>query len=79
LVVKSTASPEAVKEIESFVNESISSVSLTSKDISTQIVLILAMMNIAENYLMLLKKCEQDANNREASISIMMKKLSEAV
>jgi cell division protein ZapA len=59
LLVKSKAPAETVREIEAFVNGKISEVTASVKGGDPQVVAILAMMNIAEAYLSLIK--EKDA------------------
>lgn len=56
LLVKSKASAETVKEIETFVNGKVSEVATKVKGGDPQIVAILALMNIAEAYLSLVKE-----------------------
>lgn len=49
--VKHSAPPEAVREIEAFVNARIAEVAAAVKSGDSQVVAILALMNIAEDYL----------------------------
>lgn len=59
LQVKSSASPEAVREVEEFVNGKAREVAAAVKSGDSQIVAILTLMNIAEAYLDLVRKNEQ--------------------
>lgn len=63
--VRTTATAETVREIETFVNERIKEVSASSNTTDTHIVAILALMNIAESYLTLVR--ENDACKDEGS------------
>jgi cell division protein ZapA len=55
LQVRSTATAESVREVETFVNEKLKEVASSVNTSDTQIVAILALMNISESYLALLK------------------------
>ncbi len=55
LQVRSTATAESVREVETFINEKLKEVASSVNTSDTQIVAILALMNIAESYLALLK------------------------
>lgn len=65
LQVRTTATAETVREIETFVNERLKEVSALSNTSDTQVIAILALMNIAESYLNLIR--ENDANRNEGS------------
>lgn len=56
--VRSTADSETVRDVESFVNEKLAEVADSVKMGDTQVVAILALMNIAEEYLTLVKAVE---------------------
>lgn len=68
LQVRTTATAETVREIETFVNERLKEVSALSNTSDTQVIAILALMNIAESYLNLIR--ENDANRNEGSSRI---------
>jgi cell division protein ZapA (FtsZ GTPase activity inhibitor) len=55
LQVRSTATADSVREVETFVNEKLKEVAASVNTSDTQIVAILALMNIAESYLALTK------------------------
>jgi cell division protein ZapA len=50
--VRSTATPEQVREIETYVNRTISEVQDSMKTGDSQLITILAMLNLAESYLL---------------------------
>lgn len=54
--VKSETSPEMVQEVEEFVNRKLADISVSVKGGDTQLVAILALMNIAEEFLSLSKE-----------------------
>lgn len=58
LQVRSTADSETVRNVELFVNEKLAEVADSVKMGDTQVVAILALMNIAEEYLTLVKATE---------------------
>jgi cell division protein ZapA len=53
--VRSTATAESVRDVETFVNEKLQEVASSVNTSDTQIVAILALMNIAESYLALVR------------------------
>ena len=75
LQVRSEASTEAVREVEAFVNEKLAEVAASINSADSQIVAILALMNIAESYLALVR--ENDAYRQRGSerISRLLYKL----
>ncbi|HEX9023696.1 MAG TPA: cell division protein ZapA [Geobacteraceae bacterium] len=56
LQVKSMAAAESVREVETFVNEKLDEVACSARTKDTQIITILALMNIAESYLALARE-----------------------
>lgn len=50
--VRSTATPEQVQEIETYVNRTISEVQALMKTGDSQLIAILAMLNLAESYML---------------------------
>ena len=56
--VRSTTDNDTVRAVETFVNEKLAEVAASVKVGDTQVVAILALMNIAEQYLLLLKQSE---------------------
>ena len=71
LQVRSTASPESVREIEQFVNEKLKEVAASVNTNDPQIIAILALMNIAESYLALAREndaCRQQGSERISRI-----------
>jgi len=63
--VRSTASADTVREVETFVNEKLKEVAASINTADSQIIAILALMNIAESYLALVR--ENDARDREGN------------
>ena len=61
--VRSSASPETVREVEDFVNGKLAEVSAAVKNCDSQTVAILALMNIAEAYL---AQVRESAASRQA-------------
>jgi len=51
LQVRSTASPEQVRQIESFVNATIAEIEASTRINDQQVIAILALLNIAESYM----------------------------
>jgi cell division protein ZapA len=49
--VRTTASPEQVREIESFVNSTIAELQASTKTVDPQVIAILALLNLAESFL----------------------------
>lgn len=75
LQVRSQASAESVREVETFVNEKLAEVAASVKTTDSQIISILTLMNIAESYLALAR--ENDAYRKQVSerISRLLYKL----
>ena len=66
LQVKSTSGPEQVAQVEALVNEKLAEAGAATSGGDSQIVAILALMNIAEAYLALKIECEDGRRtNRE--------------
>jgi cell division protein ZapA len=63
--VRSTATAETVREVETFVNEKLKEVAASVNTADSQIIAILALMNIAESYLALAR--ENDLRDREGN------------
>ena len=63
--VRSTATAESVREVETFVNEKLKEVAASINTSDTQIIAILALMNIAESYLAVTR--ENDQRDREGN------------
>jgi cell division protein ZapA len=60
LQVKSTSTPEHVARVEALVNEKLAEASAAVSGGDSQIVAILALMNIAETFLALKKECNEE-------------------
>lgn len=75
LQVRSTALPEAVQEIESFVNGKLSEVAASMTGGDSQVVAILTLMTIAETYLSLLKEQEVSRRHEMERITGLIRKL----
>jgi cell division protein ZapA len=63
--VRSTAPADTVREVETFVNEKLKEVAASINTADSQIIAILALMNIAESYLALVR--ENDARSKEGN------------
>lgn len=74
--VKSTASCDTVREVESFVNEKLAKVSVSARSGDTQAVAILTLMNIAEDYLALVKADNSNKRLDDERISRLMEKVA---
>lgn len=75
LQVRSTALPEAVQEIEAFVNGKLSEVAASMKGGDSQVVAILTLMTIAEAYLSLLKEHEAVRRHEVEKVNGLIRKL----
>ena len=74
LQVKSASSPEHVAQVEALVNEKLTEAGAAISGGDSQIVAILAMMNIAEAYLALKSECELEQRaNRERIARLLVK------
>jgi len=73
LQVKSTASPEHVAQVEALVNEKVAEVSAATTD--TQVVGILALLNIAEAYLALKNECEEERRSSRERLTSLVERL----
>ncbi len=75
LQVKSHAPSELVQEVEAFVNEKVAEVAASVKTSDTQLVAILALLNIAESYLALAREQESSRQQGRARISRVLRQL----
>jgi len=75
LQVKSTASPEHVAQVESLVNEKLAEANAATNGGDSQIVSILAMLNIAEAYLALKGECETERRTNRERLSGLLDRL----
>lgn len=65
LQVRSTASPERVRQIEAYVNCTIAEIEASTKSNDLQVITILALLNMAETYLEL--SCEKTESCKTAN------------
>jgi cell division protein ZapA (FtsZ GTPase activity inhibitor) len=77
LSVRSSASPEKVLAVESFVNERLSSITAALKNSDTQMALILALLNTSEE-LLELRSRREDESVLENRLLNMLEKLESA-
>ncbi len=77
LQVKSAASAESVRKIEAFVNEKLAEVEASVKGCDSQRIAILALMNLGEAYLNLIKENELIRQQAEETVSRLLKRLDE--
>jgi len=75
LQVRSTAPAESVREIERFVNEKLKEVAATVNTNDTQIIAILALMNISESYLALARENASSRQQGRERISRLLQQL----
>jgi len=68
LQVRSSAAPETVSEVESFVNAKLAEVSAAVQGVDTQVITILALMNIAEAYLAAVREQDSLTSQGEATV-----------
>ena len=73
--VKSTASRDTVREVESFVNEKLAEVAASARGGDTQAVAILTLMNIAEEYLALAKAYNSNKRLDDERICQLMERI----
>jgi cell division protein ZapA len=79
LQVKSASSPELVAQVETVVNEKLTEASAAVSGADSQIVAILAMMNLAEAFLSAQKELEKERHALTARLSGLIDKLDGAV
>jgi len=75
LQVKSTALPDAVQEIEAFVNAKVTEVAASVTGGDSQVVAILTLMTIAEAYLALAKEQENSQKQSAERVGRLIEKL----
>jgi cell division protein ZapA len=75
LQLRSTAAAETVQEVETFVNERLKEVAASSNTSDTQIIAILALMNIAESYLALVRENSECSNEGSRRISRILREM----
>jgi cell division protein ZapA len=75
LQVKSASSSEHVARVEALVNEKLTEAGAAISGGDSQIVAILAMMNIAEAYLALKQECEEERRTNRERISALIGRL----
>lgn len=77
--VRSSASAEEVKEVESLVNDTIAQVQTSMKTTDFQILAILALLNVAESFLLQSRECSRQENFVREKISRLTRHIDEAV
>ena len=75
LQVRSSAHSEEVREIEDFVNGKLAGVAASIKGSDPQLVAILALMNIAEGYISLVRESEVSRQSEADRLNLLLKKL----
>lgn len=78
ILVRSSSSPEKVREIEAFVNEKVAEVAPSVKGGDPQVVAILALMNIAEAYLSLARE-QEGLRKQGEKVSRLLQRLDAVV
>ncbi len=79
LQVRSSAHPEQVREIEGLVNRKLAEVAASIKGSDSQLVAILTLMNIAEEYLSLVKGKEASRQCEAERLNALLRKLEETL
>jgi len=77
--VRSSASVEEVREVESLVNDTIAQVQASMKTTDFQILAILALLNVAESLLLQSRECSRQEYSVRARISRLTRHIDEAV
>ena len=77
LQVKSSAPPEKVQDIEAFVNGKLTEVAVLIKGSDPQLVAILTLMNIAEEYLSLVRENEASQQHEVERLNVLLQKLDD--
>ncbi|KAF0217547.1 MAG: hypothetical protein FD174_3226 [Geobacteraceae bacterium] len=77
LQVKSLAPPESVREVEAFVNGKLAEVAATVRGGDSQVVAILALMNISEAYLALAREHELCRQHGKERVSRLLKQIDD--
>ena len=77
LQVRSSAAPETVSEVESFVNAKLAEVSAGVQGGDTQVVAILALMNIAEAYLAAVRERDSLTSQDEATVRRLLGRIEQ--
>ena len=75
LQVKSTSTPEHVAQVEALVNDKLAEAGAALSGGDSQVVVILAMMNIAEAYLAAKKECEEERHACRERVTGLLGKL----
>lgn len=79
LQVRSSALPEQVREIEELVNGKLAEVAASIKGSDPQLVAILTLMNIAEEYLSLVRGQETSREHEAERLAMLLRKLEETL
>ena len=77
--VRSSASPDAVKEVEEFVNSRLEEVAVSLPNADQQLVMLLTLLNVAESYLALRKNEPECKAEQEALLQRIAAKIDRAL
>lgn len=77
--VRSSASAAEVREVESYVNDTIAQVQTSLKTTDFQILAIMALLNIAESFLLQSRECSQQEHFVRDKVSRLTQHIDEAV
>ena len=77
LQVRSSALPEKVQDIEMFVNGKLAEVAVSIKGRDPQLVAILTLMNIAEEYLSLVRSQEVAQQHETEKVKVLLQKFDD--
>jgi cell division protein ZapA len=78
LQVRSSATPESVQAVEAFVNDKLAEVSGALASADSQLVTILALLNVAESYLSLRNEATARRNETDAAAQRMLERIGHA-
>lgn len=77
--VRSTASPEQVREVETFVNDTIVELQESMKTADPQLIAILALLNLGESFLLQSRECSRKERLVHERVSRLISLIDEAV
>ena len=79
LQLRSTASPERVRQIESYVNATIAEIEASTRINDQQVIVILALLNIAESYMEISWKSSESDRADNDRLSRLLHRVEDAL
>ena len=79
LQLRSTASPERVRQIESYVNAAIAEIEASTRINDQQVIVILALLNIAESYMEISWKSSESDRADNDRLSRLLHRVEDAL